>query len=212
MKSKFTKRDFRKYAKHEAGHAVHYVLTFHEPFEYVWSQHSHDAVPDDGTGRGGKVVDGKVLGGAVVRTPGQQLVCTTFDLIQQYMAGVAGERIARKKPGKLDFYTILSGANGDFHAALEAIKESNEKGLSKWVITDNDKYMNDALAAAWRRLQAHKAAHAAVTRLLLERGRLSYEEVKNIVWDDVERMATSRSIVKMGIRAVEEELQNETFD
>jgi hypothetical protein len=51
--------------------------------------------------------------------------------------------------------------------------------------------MNDALAAAWRRLQAHKAAHAEVTRLLLERGRVSYVEVKKIVSDDLERMATN---------------------
>jgi hypothetical protein len=81
------------------------------------------------------------MGGAVFCPPDQQIYCTTFEVVANCMAGIAGERINRKKPGKLGSVDILMGAEGDWQMAQHFIRESSEKGLSKWVITDEDVYM-----------------------------------------------------------------------
>ena len=41
--------------------------------------------------------DGR-LGGAVFCPPGQQIYCTTFEVVANCMAGIAGERISRGQP------------------------------------------------------------------------------------------------------------------
>ena len=43
--------------------------------------------------------------------------------------------------------------------------------------------MNSCLKDAHRQLQALKPAHEAVTQALLERGHLTYDEVKALVWN-----------------------------
>lgn len=178
---KFTKRDIKKFAKHEAGHVTHHVLTFQHKFDFVWVRRSQeDEAPRN---KEGQVLSD--LGGCVYRSSDEEVYTTTFEWVANFMAGLAGERINWKKPGKMDFYALLTGCEGDWRAAQEAIRESNEKGLSKWVITDEDKYINMALKSAHSTLRAAHKAHEAVTNALIERGRLTYDEVKEIVYSNL---------------------------
>lgn len=173
------KVDIKRFAKHEAGHAVHLVMNFREQFEFVWVRRTDDepvpvipgAKPREGAG-----------GGGVFFKPNPQLNCPTFAIVANCMAGVAGERINRKTPGRFGIVDILMGARSDWEQARHHIKESNEKGLSKWVYTDEDKFMNQCFVDAWRQLQALKAAHEAVTDALIREGKLTYDEVKAIVY------------------------------
>lgn len=179
MAKNITKQDILRFAKHEAGHAVHHVLTFAHEFDFVWVRRSIDEVPP-------KTANGQLmswgLGGCMYRSS-DEIYCTTFDYVANYMAGLAGERINRKKPGTMDFVAILSGCKGDWRGAREAIKESNEKGLSKWYIKDDQKFMDDALKSVheWMTSDRVRRAHTAVVKKLIECGRLTYAEVKAIV-------------------------------
>ena len=184
-KQKLNNRHIKRFAKHEAGHALHHVLNFRHKFEFVWVRRTDDEpIPLDRPVNNTSA-DGR-LGGAVFCPPNQQIYCTTFEVVANCMAGIAGERINRKNPGKLGFVDILMGAEGDWRMAQHFIRESNEKGLSKWVITDEDKYMDKALKYAHGQLQAFRSPHEEITRLLIERGRLSYDEVIAIVYRNPE--------------------------
>jgi hypothetical protein len=183
---KFTKRDVLRFAKHEAGHVVHHVMTFRHEFDFVWVKRSDDEQPP-------KKANGQFmssgLGGCVYRSSDAQIWCTTFEWVSQYMAGLAGEPINRKKVGKMDLYAWVTGCRGDFEGAREAIKESNEKGLSKWVYPEPDKLMDQCLVSVHRTLNSPqvKAAHEEVVKKLIERGRLTYDEVVEIVYRHLER-------------------------
>ena len=175
---KFTKLQIKRYARHEAGHVVHHVLTFHYKFDFVWVRRSQeDTAP---LNKEGQVLSD--LGGCVYRADNEKVFTTTFEFVANFMAGLAGERINRKKSGKMDLAAILMGCEGDWRAAHNAIRESNEKGLSKWYVKDEDKYMDNALKSAHSLLRAARKAHQAVTDALIERGRLTYDEVKEIVY------------------------------
>ena len=173
------KVDIKRFAKHEAGHAVHFVMNFRERFEFVWIRRTKDEpaprVP-------GTSVRPATQGGGVFFQPNPSLFCTTHMLVTNCMAGVAGERVNRKQPGRFTFVDILRGAESDWRQAQGHIKDSNEQGLSRWVITDEDKYMTTCMRSAWQELQAVKAAHEAVTEALIERGTLTYDEVKALVF------------------------------
>lgn len=173
------KVDIKRFAKHEAGHAVHFVLNFGEPFEFVWVRRTNDEPVPEIPGHTSEERSGK--GGGVFFQPNPQLVTTTHALVANCMAGVAGERINRKKPGKFTFADILAGAEGDWRQARRHIQESNEQGLSKWIITDEDKYMTTCMRDAWRELKYFAAAHDAVTQALIERGKLTYDEVRTLI-------------------------------
>jgi hypothetical protein len=180
-----TKQDVKRFAKHEAGHAVHHVLTFGHEFDFVWVKRSDDEQPPKNA-NGQFMSSG--LGGCVYRSSDAQICCTTFEWVSQYMAGLAGERINRKKVGKVDLYAYLTGCKGDIEGAREAIRESNEKGLSKWIFNDPDKLMDDALASVHRLLTSPQVgrAHEEVVEKLTERGRLTYDEVKEIAYRHLE--------------------------
>jgi hypothetical protein len=173
------KVDIKRFAKHEAGHAVHFVMNFRERFEFVWIRRTDDEpvpeIPGRATERSGR-------GGGVFFQPNPQLFTTTATLVTNCMAGVAGERIKRKKPGRFTFVDILMGAESDWREARRHIQESNEQGLSKWFITDEDRFMNERFVDAWRQLTSLKTAHEAVTQALIERGKLTYDEVKALVY------------------------------
>ncbi len=99
------------------------------------------------------------------------------------MAGVAGERINRKKPGTFTFVDILTGAKSDWQQARRHIQRVQRAGIKRrWIITDEDRYMNERFVDVWRELKALKTAHEAVTQALIERGRLTYDEVKAIIY------------------------------
>jgi hypothetical protein len=196
---KFTKRDILRFANHEAGHVVHHVMTFGHEFDFVWVKRTDDEQPP-------KKANGQLmssdLGGCVYRSSDAQICCTTFEWVSQYMAGLAGERINRKNVGKVDFYSYLTGCRGDIEGARAAIRESNEKGLSKWIFNDPDKLIDDALASVHRLLTSDQVrrAHVQVAEKLIERGRLSYDEVREIVYrhlkgtaSDFPQRRTSRS-------------------
>jgi hypothetical protein len=173
------KVDIKRFAKHEAGHAVHFVLNFGERFEFVWVRRTDDEPVPEIPGHTSAERSGK--GGGVFFQRNSQLVTTTHALVANCMAGVAGERIDRKKPGKFTFADILAGAEGDWRQARRHIQESNEQGLSKWIITDEDRFMDVCFADAWRQLKSLKPTHEAVTQALIERGKLTYDEVKAII-------------------------------
>lgn len=118
--------------------------------------------------------------------PTSRFTAQHLKVVANCMAGIAGERINWKNPGKLGFVDILMGAEGDWRMAQHFIRESNEKGLSKWIVTDEDKYMNKALKHAHGQLHAFRSAHEEITQLLIERGRLSYDEVKTIAYKNRE--------------------------
>lgn len=172
-----------RFAKHEAGHAVHFIMNFQERFEFVWSRRTKEELCPEIPGRVMEQAEREGRGGGVFFQPNPQLNCTTFAIVSNCMAGVAGERINRKRPGTLAFVDILMGAESDWRQARRHIQESNEKGLSKWIYPDAGKFMNTCLKDAHRQLQALKPAHEAVTRALVERGKLTYNEVKALVWN-----------------------------
>jgi hypothetical protein len=175
---KLTKRDIKRHAKHEAGHAVHHVVALSYPFEFVWVKRTNDEPVPAFAGRT-QPHDG--IGGAV-SSHAEEICESTSNLVQNCVAGLAGERIGRKKPGKFDFVSILRGCEGDFRVAQSYIRDHNQRRLGKFFIVDEDKFMDMCLASAWNTLQVHKAAHTEVTRLLIERGTLTYKEVHGIVW------------------------------
>ena len=174
------KVDIKRFAKHEAGHAVHFVLNFGERFEFVWIRRTDDE-PVPAVPGGATALHSDRRGGGVFFQPNPQLFTTTHALVTNCMAGVAGERISRKKPGRFTFADILMGAKSDWRQAQKYIRESNEQGLSKWIITDEDRYMNERLVDAWRELKVLQTAHEAVTQALIERGKLTYDEVNTII-------------------------------
>lgn len=184
---KLTKRDIKRHAKHEAGHAVHHVVALSYPFEFVWVKRSDDEKPPRFSGRT-KPSDN--AGGATC-SHAEEICETTHNLVANCAAGLAGERINRKKSGKFDFVAILLGCEGDWRTARNYIREHNELGLGDFTISDADvdKFIDTCLARAWRTLQVHREAHAEVTRLLIERGTLTYEEVRGIVWKKVQEKA-----------------------
>jgi hypothetical protein len=120
---------------------VHHVLTFRHKFDLVWVKRSDDDPAP--ANRDVQVLSD--LGGCVYRSSGDEIFCTTFEYVEQFMAGLAGERINRKKSGTLQFVDILMGCEGDWRGARASSQESNEMGLSKWIITDEDQYLNRAL-------------------------------------------------------------------
>ena len=175
------KVDIKRFAKHEAGHAVHFVMNFRERFEFVWIRRTKEELCPEIPGRVVEEAERQGRGGAVFFQPNPQLNCTTFAIVSNCMAGVAGERINRKKPGRFTFVDILRGAESDWRQARGHIKDSNEQGLSKWVMTDEDKYMTTCMRDAWRQLKYFAAAHEAVTQALIERGKLTYDEVRTLI-------------------------------
>jgi hypothetical protein len=179
---RLTKRNIKRLAKHEGGHAVHHVVALSYPFEFVWVRRSDDEKPPHFNGRTQLSDD---IGGGTF-SHAEEICETTHDLVQNCVAGLAGERIGRKKPGKFDIVSILRGCESDFRVALECISDHNQRRLGKFFINDEDRYIDTCLVAAWTTLQVHKAAHAEVTRLLIERGTLTYEEVSGIVWGKVQ--------------------------
>ena len=173
------KVDIKRFAKHEAGHVVHFVLNFRERFEFVWVRRTDDEPVPEVPGATKRSGTG---GGGVFFQPNPQLVTTTHNIVANCMAGVAGERINRKKPGKFGFVDILMGAESDWRQAQHHIKESNEKGLSKWFISDEDRFMDLCFTDAWRQLKSLQSAHEAITQALIERGKLTYDEARAIIY------------------------------
>ena len=176
--SAMRKVDIERFAKHEAGHAVHFVMNFRERFEFVWIRRTKDE-PTPQVPRSS--VRPATQGGGVFFQPNPSLFCTTHTLVTNCMAGVAGERVNRRKPGRFTFVDILRGAESDWRQAQGHIKDSNEQGLSKWVITDEDEYMTTCMRDAWRELKYFAPAHEAVTQALIERGKLTYDEVRTLI-------------------------------
>jgi hypothetical protein len=183
---KLTKREIKRYAKHEAGHAVYFVLNFSERFEFVWIRRSDDEVAPHVPGTTERAYK---QGGAVFFKPNPTFYTNTQTLVANAMAGVAGERIARKLGGKFTFADYLSGAKGDYEEAKRHVEEHNEKKLGKFLIADLDKLLNVCLGIAWRTLKLYQPVHEEVARLLIERGTLTYDEVSEIVWGYVNRRA-----------------------
>jgi hypothetical protein len=178
---RLTKRHIKRFAKHEAGHAVHHVVALSYPFVFVWVNRTNDEPVPNFVARTQPHDD---IGGEVFSQAAE--ICeNTSNLVQNCVAGLAGERISRKKPGKFDIVSILRGCEGDFRVAQSYIRDHNRRRLGRFLIDDEDKFMDTCLVSAWNTLQVHKAAHAEVTRLLIERGTLTYEEVHGIVWKKV---------------------------
>jgi hypothetical protein len=176
------KTDIKKFAKHEAGHAVHFIMNFGERFEFIWIRRTDDEPVPELPGCAPHATKSSGRGGGVFFKPNPTLFTNTHTLVTNCLAGVAGERINRKNPGKFGFVDILMGARNDWEQARRHIKESNEQGLSKWVITNEDRYMDRCFVDAWRQLKSLQAAHEAVTQALIGEGKLTYDEVKAIIY------------------------------
>jgi hypothetical protein len=178
------KKDIRKTAWHEAGHAVH-ALEIGMPFEGVWVKLDSDEATPSGLAE--RMNAGDKPMGAVLRSPGDIYNVSDYDLIANCMAGLAGERIMRgtKRAGMFTLLAYLSGCAMDWEAAKSYAEQHNADGRSKFNI-DINRYIHIALERAWMLLKECSRAHKAVADALIERGYLSHEEclriAKEVAW------------------------------
>lgn len=94
--------------------------------------------------------------------------------VQLNMAGLAGERINRQKPGVFGNEDICSAATNDWRTALNELRRI---GIPKEI---RDSEINKGLSVAWRVLQNWRDLHTRLTEALLDRSTLSYDECKAI--------------------------------
>jgi hypothetical protein len=74
------KVDIKRYAKHEAGHAVNFVLNFREPFEFVWVRRTDDELVPQVAGT---VQRSSSQGGGVFFQSSPTFFTTTFELVKK---------------------------------------------------------------------------------------------------------------------------------
>jgi len=171
------RKNVRKTAWHEAGHAVH-ALEVGMPFAGVWVRLDSDEVPPGGLAD--RLDAGVTPMGAVLRVEEPIYNVSDYDLIANCMAGLAGERILRgtKTAGKFTPLAYSSGCAGDWAAAKSYIEQHNAEGKSKFLYLD--RIVNRAVESAWKLLKECSRAHKAVAEALIERGYLSHEECLRI--------------------------------
>jgi hypothetical protein len=102
-------------------------------------------------------------------------------VIENYMAGLAGERIMRgtKTAGKLTMYALLRGCMNDWRGASAAVDEHNARPNRKFTMI-KEGYINRCLASAWKQLRRRRKAHRLIAEHLIEHGTITYEEAKAI--------------------------------
>jgi hypothetical protein len=169
----------QKYAKHEIGHVL-LSLALERPFESV------EIISDTDEKLAGVSVSATIdnLGGSaagVVRGYGAGM--TDREWVIACMAGVAGERVNRKNAGRLTFVDLLMSAENDWRQANEVCTPAHLKMWGyKRSATDVDTYLNECLAVAHDIIVRFKDVHSRLVELLLEKGKLTYQECKE-VWD-----------------------------
>ncbi len=161
-------RRLLSYAKDECGHAV-VALAFGGTFT--------DIEIGEGTTTDRDLSPGQKIGG-VIRGVGNGLTDPRY--VVTLMAGVAGERVNRKKPGTLSFTDILMGADSDYRDARVICTPRHIRYLARRATTVNG-YLNECLASAFIVIQQHKRVHAALVEALMEHGKLTYEQCVEMV-------------------------------
>lgn len=159
-------RQLLKYAKHECGHALA-TLAFGGSFTDI-------AIGEEATTESdlSHLVSGQGIGG-VIRKHGDGLTDPRF--VVSLMAGVAGERVNRKKPGTLSFADILRGAESDYRAAHPICTPRHIRYFARKATTVSG-YLNECLVSAFMVIQRYKQAHSALVEALMQRKRLTYAE------------------------------------
>jgi hypothetical protein len=162
-------RRLLRIAKHECGHAL-VALAFGGTFTDI--EIGEGATTDRDLSH---LLSEKI--GGVIRCMGDGL--TDPHYVVTLMAGVAGERVNRKKPGTLSFADILMGAEGDYRDARPICTPLHIRYFARRATTV-DRYLNECLASAFAVIQLHKRVHGALVEALLEHWRLTYEDCVEI--------------------------------
>jgi hypothetical protein len=120
--------------------------------------------------------------GAMIGRPGETFYATASETVENFMAGVAGERIMRrrKKAGRFTARDYFSGAQSDYENARDTIAQHNNDPRCKIKIVAYGWHINQALENAWKTLRRKHDALKAIAEALTERGYLSYEECKKL--------------------------------
>jgi hypothetical protein len=178
----------RTFAKHEIGHVI-LILQLGGTFENV-------EIKSDGDERldGVSVTETvRSLGwfpSGVVRRSGASMTDRTFVIMT--MGGIAGERVNRKNVGRLTFADLLGGAMNDWEQAKKVCTPAH---LKMWgderSATDVKTYLNQCLSVAHEIIVLCKDVHTKLVTLLLEKGKLTYKECKEI-WDTAVRDRNAR--------------------
>jgi hypothetical protein len=176
QRCKVTKADRKRFAKHEAGHAV-VAMLLGGKFDKIWIVAEGKEYKSEDFGK--VTVDS--AGGALVRPTeldnrAHVLVC---------VAGVAGERINRKSAGVFGFVDMLRGAICDWHAACAVVDPAHIAIYSQIIDSDKvneeiavDKYINECLAMSWGMLKNCVAVHTAFVDHLLLHGEMDYSRAR----------------------------------
>jgi hypothetical protein len=176
---RLSKKQVRRYSWHEAGHVTH-ALRVGLPFHAAWVRTDDTELPPDGMA--GRMSLGVESMGAMIGRPGATFYATASEMVENFMAGVAGERIMRrtKKAGRFTARDYFSGARSDYENARDIIAQRNNDPRCKIRIVAYGWYINRALENAWKTLRRKRDALKAIAEALTERGYLSYEECKKL--------------------------------
>ena len=156
-----------KAANHEAGHII-MVLHLAECTRSIGKRFEYAYIADVGA-----------KGGAVVG----YAPCSGEHNILVATAGLAGERVARMRPGTFNFY---QGRWGDWIAAQS---ECEEAGMfdesSHW-------YIDRSYRLAWGIIKQYKQIHSKIVAILLKHGRIDYATALAI-WEKARKTSRLRS-------------------
>jgi hypothetical protein len=181
--SRLPKKEIRRVAWHEAGHALYSLLRIDTKTR---AQYGHPSFVGSWVARevGELAPEGKALRmeakGVLLAGTGD-IWCSDMDEIGLNMAGIAAERILirRKKLGKVTARDVFSGASDGIFSAHAVVEKHNADPYSKfrW---NADHALDEGLADAWLLLTHFRPALEAIADALIEKGYLSYEEVKEL--------------------------------
>lgn len=145
----------KRHARHEAGHAL-VSIVYGFPFQQI------DI--DDGTG------DMQVAGAGLGMTDHQWHIAL--------MCGFAGEKVNQKN-ARLTLVDILMNGHGDFEKLVDSFTALGGNPKSK----SFDRYSNRIFEEAHNIVVEHRALHALLTKALLERSRLTWDECRQLYRD-----------------------------
>jgi len=178
------RRDVLRSAKHEAGHALLFLL-FGCEFDSIEIKENVANDYDMSTLSFGKVAVGVVRGGVGCIGHHEEVIV--------HMAGIAGERVDRQRPGKFGFTDVLSGAEADWRAARAICTPEYLAGFGQTGMNE-DQYLSAALANAHSLIVQFKDAHTAMVNALVEKRVLTYDECRALTRSALESAPVSVSL------------------
>jgi hypothetical protein len=169
--------------KHECGHAV-VAMFFGGTFKSV-EVHSDRPLESEGTNIQ-RCFSGSSISG-IIRGLGHDL--DDQEYVIALMAGAAGTKVNRAKPGGFTLLDMLGGCESDWRLAVEVVTPQHIECFARKA-KDVQEYLNECHDLAYQIIQRYKAVHSALVEVLFQNGKLSYEECWAI-WTEAREMGVS---------------------